>query len=154
MAKTTSLFETEHCGRCGGSGHYSYCQMHGTTCFGCAGSGRRLTKRGKAAQAWLVAQQTKPASEVQVGDRVWERDYFRGRVGWFRVTAVEGDTVHLMYTDKGDSTKEVHEMSVQGGNCRVRPVDKFWVLWQQAVALCYQASLTKAGKVPAKKGRK
>ena len=25
------------CGRCGGSGHYSRCQMYGTTCFGCAG---------------------------------------------------------------------------------------------------------------------
>jgi hypothetical protein len=29
------------CGRCGGSGHYSYCSMYGTTCFGCRGSGNR-----------------------------------------------------------------------------------------------------------------
>lgn len=30
---------TPACGRCGGSGHYSFNLMHGTTCFGCAGLG-------------------------------------------------------------------------------------------------------------------
>lgn len=29
----------EACGRCGGSGSYSFCQMHGSTCFGCGGKG-------------------------------------------------------------------------------------------------------------------
>jgi len=28
------------CGRCGGTGHYSFCQMYGTTCFGCSGTGK------------------------------------------------------------------------------------------------------------------
>jgi hypothetical protein len=32
------------CGRCGGSGNYSYNQMHGTTCFGCAGIGNVLPR--------------------------------------------------------------------------------------------------------------
>lgn len=32
------LYQT--CGRCYGSGQHSYCQQHGTTCFGCNGSGR------------------------------------------------------------------------------------------------------------------
>jgi hypothetical protein len=32
------------CGRCGGGGHYSYCQMYGTTCFGCGGRGKVATK--------------------------------------------------------------------------------------------------------------
>lgn len=41
----TSL-ETETCGRCGGSGRHSYCQMHGDRCFRCGGRGRTLTKRG------------------------------------------------------------------------------------------------------------
>ncbi len=30
------------CGRCAGSGKYSYCQTHGDTCFGCGGSGKVL----------------------------------------------------------------------------------------------------------------
>lgn len=29
----------EACGRCGGSGSYSWCRTHGTTCFGCGGHG-------------------------------------------------------------------------------------------------------------------
>ena len=32
------------CGRCGGGGHYSYCAMYGTTCFGCSGSGKVARK--------------------------------------------------------------------------------------------------------------
>ena len=32
------------CGRCGGSGEYSYCQTAGTTCFGCNGSGLKMPK--------------------------------------------------------------------------------------------------------------
>lgn len=35
------------CSRCGGSGHYSRCQMYGTTCFGCAGKGDVATKLSK-----------------------------------------------------------------------------------------------------------
>ncbi len=30
------------CGRCGGSGQYSYNPMTGSTCFGCGGSGKKL----------------------------------------------------------------------------------------------------------------
>jgi hypothetical protein len=33
------------CNRCNGSGHYSYCQMYGTTCFGCGGRGETVQKR-------------------------------------------------------------------------------------------------------------
>lgn len=32
------------CGRCGGSGNYSYNQMDGTRCFGCAGAGNVMPK--------------------------------------------------------------------------------------------------------------
>lgn len=30
------------CGRCGGTGNYSYNQMDGTRCYGCGGSGKKL----------------------------------------------------------------------------------------------------------------
>lgn len=32
------------CNRCGGSGNYSFCPGHGTTCFGCGGGGKELPK--------------------------------------------------------------------------------------------------------------
>ncbi len=65
-----SIFETEACGRCGGCGRYSYNSLSGSTCFGCGGAGRCLTKRGAAAKAWLEAQCQRPAGEVKVGDEV------------------------------------------------------------------------------------
>src|SRR5262245_6075925 len=65
-----TLFESQTCSRCGGTGHYSYCQMHGTTCFKCGGKGVTLTKRGSAAQAWFTAQKMRPASEIKVGDKI------------------------------------------------------------------------------------
>src|SRR5207249_1748734 len=48
--KKPLFFESETCSRCGGSGHYSYCQRYGTTCFKCGGRTTVLTKRGEAAQ--------------------------------------------------------------------------------------------------------
>jgi hypothetical protein len=48
---TAITYEKEHCGRCGGSGRYSYNQMDGDRCYGCGGSGQRLSKRGRAAKA-------------------------------------------------------------------------------------------------------
>jgi DnaJ-class molecular chaperone len=44
------------CGRCGGSGHYSYCQMYGTTCFGCKGRGEVAAKLTKATFATAKAK--------------------------------------------------------------------------------------------------
>jgi hypothetical protein len=43
-ARWVALGYTTECSRCGGSGHYSYCQMYGTTCFGCSGSGKMVVK--------------------------------------------------------------------------------------------------------------
>ncbi len=67
MAK---LFETEVCGRCGGTGHYSYNMMNGTVCFGCGGAKVRLTKRGAAAQARFRAALAIKAEDVVVGMRI------------------------------------------------------------------------------------
>lgn len=63
-------FEIKTCGRCGGSGKYSFNQMHGSKCYGCGGDGVQYTKRGRAARDFYVASQTVDVSEVQVGDRV------------------------------------------------------------------------------------
>jgi hypothetical protein len=145
------LFETETCGRCGGTGNYSYNRMHGTVCYGCAGNKVRLTKRGKAAQAWLVAQQSVPVSALQVGDLVREEDFFAGVVAWMRVDGVEaegqGFRLQLSYQRKHEADRRQLDMVAHASATkRVRSADKTVRLWQQMVALAYQASLTKDGK--------
>ena len=67
-------YQMDACGRCGGSGNYSYCQMHGTTCFGCSGKGEVRTKAGRNAAALVDAKLVElcavPASALKIGDRV------------------------------------------------------------------------------------
>ena len=66
-----TIFETEVCGRCGGTGNYSYNQVDGTRCFGCGGCGWRRTKRGSAAYVWWKENFGKvKATEVRVGMRI------------------------------------------------------------------------------------
>jgi hypothetical protein len=67
---TTGRLERETCSRCGGSGHYSYCQRFGTTCFKCSGRKEVYTKRGAAALAYLKSLRSRPASEVKIGDQI------------------------------------------------------------------------------------
>lgn len=66
--KRSLKLETETCGRCGGCGQYSYCQMYGTTCFKCGGRGKVLSKRGRAAKAKWDELRTAPAAAIVVGD--------------------------------------------------------------------------------------
>lgn len=89
------IFESKPCGRCGGSGKYSYCSMYGSTCFGCGGKGAKLTKRGAAAQAVFTASISKPAGDVEIGERI----LVEGVPGfmaafWFEVREIAPD-VHL-----------------------------------------------------------
>src|SRR5215467_1087703 len=64
-------FESEICSRCGGSGHYSYCQMWGTICFKCKGRKRVYTKRGAAAALYLENLRKKAAKDFVPGDLLW-----------------------------------------------------------------------------------
>jgi len=63
-------WEIEVCGRCGGSGKFSWCQMHGDRCFGCGGSGKVFSKRALKARAWLKEQCMVLVSELKLGERV------------------------------------------------------------------------------------
>lgn len=67
---TKDGLELETCGRCGGCGKHSYCQMYGNTCFGCGGTGVKLTKRGKAARAYLETLRSKRADQILVGGEI------------------------------------------------------------------------------------
>lgn len=67
-----TVFETEVCHRCGGSGNYSYNQVDGSVCYGCSGTGWQYTKRGSAARKWWKDTFTTrvKASEVVIGQRI------------------------------------------------------------------------------------
>ncbi|HET9564656.1 MAG TPA: hypothetical protein VFP27_09155, partial [Mycobacterium sp.] len=52
---TKLVYEMKSCSRCGGSGHYSYCQMYGTTCFKCGGRKRTLSAAGSKASLAIKA---------------------------------------------------------------------------------------------------
>jgi hypothetical protein len=65
--KSTEI-ETTVCARCGGSGKFSYNAMHGDRCYGCRGTGKVYTKRGKAAAAYLSSLREIPIQDFKVGD--------------------------------------------------------------------------------------
>lgn len=72
MASTqTFQFETETCGRCGGSGRYSYNQIDGDRCYGCNGRGRVLTAKAQAAHDIYSASLKVRADSLRVGDLIY-----------------------------------------------------------------------------------
>jgi hypothetical protein len=70
----TLTYETKTCGRCGGSGTYSYCTMYGSTCFGCRGRKKVLSRAGSKARAavtaFITATFSVPVEALVVGDRI------------------------------------------------------------------------------------
>lgn len=73
--ETKVELEATTCGRCGGSGRYSYCQtMNGKygphTCFKCRGAGRVFTKRGGVANQLFVESLSIPAIELKPGMKI------------------------------------------------------------------------------------
>lgn len=151
MTNTTpdqTLFESEYCGRCGGSGKYSFNLMHGDSCYGCGGSGVRLTKRGRVAQAFLDAMRIRPASEVKVGDLI-EFDIYFCRF-FARVESIEPDTINGGGRFNIIGTRPKTGESVSLG-CLPQSTVRigFTAEEKQAMrqkALAYQATLNKLGK--------
>lgn len=137
-------YEKEDCSRCGGSGHYSFNSMHGSVCYGCGGTGKRLTKRGAATKKFADGM-----LDVQIKDLAGRTaiyiDRFAGRRLRFTGTAEERDSAdRLWYVPliKGEPCN--HHMS--GGTIvRLVPSER-----DAATIMAYQDSLTKAGTV--KKG--
>ena len=133
--------------------------MHGTRCYGCGGSGKKLTKRGAAARAFYVASQDMPLSELKVGMYIWD-DVMKvgkfmpvlsiGPCGSYSITKdAEGNEVRTQY---------VEVKTARGGlglfpSSTVRAVaDEATRRSQLAAALEYQASLGVNGK-PLKKAK-
>jgi hypothetical protein len=149
---TKPLFEHEICTRCLGGGEYSYNAIDGTRCYGCLGLGYRLTARGRAAQTYLNAMRKRPAEQVKVGDLI---RYDGTRKRSFRtVTAIEAFPACQTFVNEsgtayrivcGEGTVIAREgQMINMGFTGAEKAE------QQAKALSYQATLTKAGK-PSKK---
>ena len=83
------IFDRQPCGRCGGSGRYSFNQMDGDRCYGCSGSGVQIVpKHRKMADEWFKAMREvkRPVvGDLAVGDQV-ARD---GQ--WVAVTSITVD---------------------------------------------------------------
>jgi hypothetical protein len=136
------LFENVPCSRCGGSGNYSYCQMHGTTCFKCGGAGATLTKRGKLAQNWLTEKRKVPVSALKIGDEFWFDSIFGA--GWVKVT--EAWTAESNMVTAIDSKGETVRYGNGSEKVRKRMTNEA-AKALKAAALEFQGTLTKAGTV-------
>lgn len=81
-------FETDTCGRCAGSGTYPSAAWNGV-CLGCSGSGKKLTRRGRAARMAydaVMAEMEVPAPDIAVGDLIQVTVSMAGAKRWERVT--------------------------------------------------------------------
>ncbi len=67
-----SKFESKVCSRCGGSGNFSFNHKDGTMCYGCNGTGSKLTKRGSLASKFFHESLTIPASDLTIGMKIKE----------------------------------------------------------------------------------
>ncbi len=92
MAKAL-LLEHRSCGRCAGSGRFGPTCVYSGICFSCNGKGNVLTKRGRAAQAFLNNLRMRRADEFKVGDLILAEGFSAGSASapsaWLRIESVE-----------------------------------------------------------------
>jgi len=147
-------WEVQTCSRCGGCGEYSFNMIDGTRCYGCGGSGLKLTKRGAEAKAFYQRSLESIVKDVQVGDYVFEYVNVKGARKWLKVSSIKKDELNV---GQGRVTLEL----CTGG----KVVCNFGTFYESKIlkvssesqrqdklnaALAYQDTLTVAGK-PRKK---
>jgi hypothetical protein len=166
MAKLKTLFETQTCTRCHGTGKHSYCERFRDVCFKCQGDGITLTKRGQAAQAYYIASCTIPVTQVKVGDVIQTTGLTHGAVAYkYRAVVTEitegvsgarrivndvvqpADPVLVLKTKNPKFGEQTSSMPLDA-KIRVYRADDTTRLEN---ALEYQSTLTKVGKVRQKK---
>lgn len=144
-----SVFESVSCPRCGGGGKYSFNLMHGDRCYGCGGSGVKLSKRGSAAKAEYQRLMQRPAGSIKVGDSVYDWLGLHGGKVWQKVDSIEVDelnpgSIKIGLSRKGKPVCGLHT-GASAMLCSVESEAQRLEFLAQAVA--YQATLTKMGKV-------
>jgi hypothetical protein len=165
---TTKLeLERETCGRCGGSGRYSYNQIDGDRCYGCHGKGRRYTKRGAVAAEFLRALRSVRADSIKVGDLIETGGMTGGAAIFHYFAHVTEIKAAVQRYKSGPACNdpdapwqeapviEIHTTHEKyGAVCHVSypatMIRKGWTAEEKAAqllqAIAYQATLTKAGK--------
>ena len=141
------LFESETCSRCGGSGHYSYCQSYGTTCFKCAGTKAVLTKRGRQAQNLFNRLLSRPVSSLRPGDKFKDVLLLNGgdlAHAWFTVQSIEPNADGTMRLE----TDRMTYANISGFNPMRVAVSRETKARVAGIALAYQSILTASGKEP------
>jgi hypothetical protein len=153
-------YDTQTCGRCLGTGHYSYNRMDGTRCYGCSGSGRRLTKPAARSREllkqWTAEHLTVPASTLQPGDRIYVNTIERGWK-WLTVESievdlqpryrgggsqgVEGSESYIAYSILGNTTIRTVKGRTGFAGAAHRPVQRTATPEQSAAYYAYAATL-------------
>lgn len=135
MAK--SIFETQTCSRCHGCGEYSYCEMYGSTCFKCGGSGLTLTKRGEKAQWFFRKSISVESSSLEKGQQVYLN------YKWRKITGMKKLDCHV-----------VVKMGNYSYQCNLEHTIMVWADNRKDkinLAIVYQDTLTKKGTIRKKK---
>lgn len=151
--KAAPIFEAETCGRCGGSGRYSYNQIDGDLCYGCNGAGVRLTKRGAAANEYLIALRSVRADSIKPGDLIRDNGVPGvAKAAFHKVTAVHAGEPARWTVDGVSREVPGWVIECDGYALHTTPdaqVRKGWSIEDKRAqvqqALAYQATLTKAG---------
>lgn len=146
-------FETKTCGRCQGSGEYSYCQTWGHTCFKCGylpgvrGTGRSFTKRGLVAREFFVAQlPRKQAQSLVPGELFLWNEKVRTVVAVRPSTSAvvrDGVAISEGYLDI-ETPNVTYSLVPVAQECEMVP-EAEQVEAALAAALAYQETLTKSG---------
>lgn len=158
--KNNYEFEKETCGRCGGSGRYSYNPTDLDRCYGCGGSGIRFTKKGLAANKYFNELLETKVIDLKVGDRIWNKDTRKWhqineieRAGLNQQTKIDGEWIKVrnlrIKTDNGnyvftrnyDATFRCYPKDDQGNATK----EAFYAVKKQAYE--HQSKLTKQGKL-------
>jgi hypothetical protein len=145
----TLRFEREVCTRCGGCGRFSYNQIDGDRCYGCDGTGQKLTKRARIAADRMKAQRIVAAGSIVVGQRI-------RALGWtFNVRSIEQDATSTSKSLRdGVWIDNPPYISMTGEKASIRLFadtevelipSKAEQIEQLRAAIEYQNSLTKAG---------
>jgi hypothetical protein len=114
--KISDIFESRTCGRCGGSGSYSYNPRHGTMCYGCNGRRRVFTGADQHLAADLLRARERAGrytpGEVKVGDRIRVRDDHTFKMTWLTVATLENDEQFssIRVTSEGGAEASIHFM--------------------------------------------
>lgn len=90
------------CGRCGGTGSFSYCQQYGTTCFGCGGSGKVAQKL----TAKLLAEASKRVAAGALDDYFARCKAKKDALALVSKHDIEPLALRMKYTDNTPETRD------------------------------------------------